>query len=223
MPPTTSSSLSQTIKNLFEAERNVRKLRAELSSSKREGEVLDAIQAAIAASRNESSEDERVLQLTSLAGILGRMVGPRTVDLLIEILDSEEPDARLIAGGALEDLAFDRFKEVAQGIERALTRLQPGSPALPELPFVIVEVPEPAVLKIVHKFLSHPDPEAVAAGIEACVELGDPKSGSQLQRLENDRRTVEIEDEPENVTVTIGELAQEARSILEMQGVNELS
>lgn len=218
MPSAKPSGLSQTIVQLFDAVRTVRSLSGELSSSNRIGEVQDAIQAAIAETRALGEEEERVLRLSSLTAVLGRMTGARTVDLLIEILNSEEPDARLAAGSALEDLAFDRFKEVATGVERALGRLGPGSPALSELPFVLVEVPEPGVVKILQQFLRHADPEAVAAGIEACVELGDPKSIQGIERLQGDKRTVEIEDERENVMVTIGELAEEACALLASSG-----
>jgi len=208
-------SAQAIIQDLYEAERALRKRFDELSSLQPEAAVLDAIAAAITAARNEGSAEERTLRLSSLAQVLARKTGARVVDLLIDILNSEETDARIVAGSALKNLAFDRFKEVAQGVERALKRLPKGSPALPELPFVLVEVPEPAVLKIVHEFLKHPDPEAVASGIEACVELGDPKSIPALEKLVEDRRLVEIDEEAETVTVTIGELAEEACEMLE--------
>lgn len=218
MSSATRSDLDKTILDLFVAERAVRTLRGQLSSTNRTNDVLDAIGAAIGAARKEKEEDERILRLSTLAHVLARMEGARIVDLLIDVLDSEEPEVRVVAGNALEDLAFDRFKEVATGIERALTRLPKGSPALSELPFVIVQVPEPGVLKVLQKFLGHEDAEAVAAGIEAFVELGDPKSSAWLERLEGDTRTVEVEDEPENVTVTIGELATEARALFDSWG-----
>lgn len=210
-----SSAARDLLQGLYEAERALRKHLDALSSHRPEGELLDAIATAIAEARKQTSADERALRLTSLAQVLGRRSGGRVVDLLIDILDCDDPDVRIAAGSALKSLAFDRFKEVALGVERALKRLPAGSHALPELPFILVEVPEPAVLKIVHEFLKHKDPEAVASGIEACVELGDPKSIPLLEKLENDNRLVEIDEEPESTTVTIGELAQEAREMLE--------
>ena len=86
-------------------------------------------------------EDESSLRLVRLAGVLGEMQGPRVVDLLIDILGSDEPEARHAAGEALSGLAVDRFKEVALGLERAIERLPAGSPALAELPYLLVEVP----------------------------------------------------------------------------------
>lgn len=210
-----SSSPASALARLFDAERTVLDLRNELSSPEHPDEMLDAIASAISTAKKEPSEMERLLRLSSLAGILGRMTGPRAVDLLIDILDSPDPEARLIAGTALEDLGFERFKEVALGVERALARLSQNSPALGELPFILLENPEPGVLKLLHRFLEHQDAETVASAIEACVELGDPKSIPHLRRLEKDKRTVDFEEEPGNVTITIGELAQEARSLFE--------
>ncbi len=217
MPSPKRAGPAQAIQDLYEAERTLRARFDALSRQKPESDLLDAIEAAIASARKEASADERTLRLSCLAQVLGRKTGARAVDLLIEILNSEEPDARLIAGSALKNLAFDRFKEVALGVERALERLPKGSPALPELPFVLVEVPEPAVLKIVHLFLEHSDPEAVASGIEACVELGDPKSLPALRKLVGDRRLVEIDEDAETVTVTVGELAEEACEMIESE------
>jgi hypothetical protein len=126
-------------------------------------------------------------------------------------------EARGEAGEQLEGIAFDRFKEVALGIERALTRLSNGSPALSELPYVIAEVPEPGVATLLGSFLKHGDPDAVAAAIEVVVEIGDPSMIDKLSPLKADKRSVDIADEEtEGATneVTIGELASEAIDIL---------
>ena len=55
----------------------------------------------------------------------------------------ESAEARAVAGEELENIAFERFKEVALGIERALARLPKDSPALTELPYLLAEVAEP--------------------------------------------------------------------------------
>lgn len=200
--------------SLFDAERTVRNLHDDLAGAPRQA-LLDAIGAAVAAARAEDDEDEQTLRLVRLASLLGELDGDRTVDLLIEILASESGEARHAAGEMLTGLAFDRFKEVALGVERALGRLPAGSPALPELPFLLVEVPEPGVTKLLGKFLAHQDPEAVAAAIEASLELGDPSLAGALSALEKDARAVDIEgDGGESGRITIGELATEAIAIL---------
>src|SRR5205085_5458536 len=98
------------------------------------------------------------------------------------------PEGRVSAGEALESLAFERFKEVALGIERALGRLSKGSPALTELPFLLAEVGEPGCTKLLGRFLKHEDPEAVAAAIEAMAELGDPAATPFLASLQEHSR-----------------------------------
>ena len=94
----------------------------------------------------------------------------------IDILGGVSHEARIAAGEGLETLAYDRFKEVALGIERALERLPKGSPALSELPFLLAEVGEPGCAKLLGRFLQNEDAEVVASAIEAMAELGDPAS-----------------------------------------------
>ena len=152
--------------------------------------------------------------------MLGELEGAEVVDLLIDILGEGEPEARHAAGEALEGLAYDRFKEVALGVERALSRLATGSPALSELPYMLAEIPEPGAVKLLGRFLQHADPEAVAAAIEALVELGDSSVVPMLTPLLKDKRVAQLEDEGgEEGKITIGELASEARELLtEMDG-----
>ncbi|AKT36001.1 hypothetical protein [Chondromyces crocatus] len=200
---------------LFDAERNVRKLHEELTMLPAD-QTLDVLVAAIPVAKAEQDEDEAILRLVRIAALLGEHEGPRAVDALVDVLAAEHPEARRAAGEELEELAYDRFKEVAQGIERALKRLPAGSPALPELPYIVAEVPEPGVMKLLGLFLKHQDADAVAAAIESLVEIGDPGSASLLQPLVGDKRTVELEDDGADASseVTLGELAEEALGLL---------
>jgi HEAT repeat protein len=133
------------------------------------------------------------------------------------VLSSEHPEARRAAGEELEALAFERFKEVAGGVERALKRLPVGSPALPELPYILAEIPEAGVMKLLGQFLGHKDPDAVAAAIETIAELGDPSAIQLLEPLMHDDRTVELADDGGETTseASIGELATEAIELLQ--------
>lgn len=208
-----AANLDQTIANLFEAERRVRNLHDEVSDAD-PADVLAAVERALPAALKEPDELEASLRLERLALLLGELEGPRPIDLLIDIAASDLPEARAAAGEQLEGIAFDRFKEVAKGIERALKRLPAGSPALPELPYVIADVPEPGVVKLLEQFLKHEDADAVAAAIEVGVEIGDPAFGKHLEPLKDDARTVEMSDDSgEPAEVTIGELAQDALDI----------
>ncbi|HEY1691186.1 MAG TPA: hypothetical protein VGG39_03440 [Polyangiaceae bacterium] len=205
-----------TLKALFDAERAVvaahdallevdpDAILPLLERSTREALALDDV-----------DEDEASLRLGRIASLLGEMTGPRVVDLLVDILGCDEPEARHAAGEALEGLAFDRFKEVALGVERALERLPQGNAALSELPYLLAQVPEPGVPKLLARFLAHPDADAVASAIEALVEMGDPGALPLLDALATDGRKVQLEDEGGTEgEATIGELVAEARSLL---------
>jgi HEAT repeat protein len=205
-----------TLKALFDAERAARAAHDELVDTPPDT-VLPLLERTTreALELDTLDEDEASLRLVRISALLGEMQGPRVVDLLVDILSCDEPEARHSAGEALSGLAFDRFKEVALGVERALERLAPGSPALAELPYLLADVPEPGVAKLLGRFLAHKDADAVASAIEAIVEMGDPAALPMLDPLDHDARKVELEDEGGTEgEATIAELVAEARSIL---------
>jgi HEAT repeat protein len=208
-------SIKENLTALFDAERRARALHASLLDSSRD-ELVKELRAATTAALSEKDDEEASLRLVRTASVLGDLEGGDVVDLLIDILGSDSVEGRVHAGEALEALAFDRFKEVALGIERAVERLPKGSPALTELPFLLAEVGEPGCVKLLGRFLTHADGEAVAAAIEAIAELGDPAAIPLLAPLEKDPRQVQLDEEDgEGERVGLGDLAFEAREILE--------
>ena len=207
-----TDSITTGLKKLFDAERSVRETHAALLASDHPS-LVDALANATSEAFALADKNEASLRLVRAAELLSDVEGPKAVDLLISILDRGEPEARHAAGEALEGVAFDRFKEVALGIERAIGSLRAGSPALSELPYLLAQIPEPGVVKLLARFLKHEDAEAVAASIEALVECGDPTGAQLLSALEKDKRTVQIEED-DDARVTIGELAKEAREFL---------
>jgi HEAT repeat protein len=212
----TSEAINQNLARLFDAERTVRRLHDDLAALE-VNELLDALTPALSAALRERDENEATVRLVRLASLLGELDGPRVVDALIDVLTSDHAEARDAAGRELEALAYERFKEVAGGVERALKRLPEGSPALPELPYILAEVPEPGVVKLIGQFLTHRDPDAVAAAIETLAEIGDPKSIQMLKPLLGDARTADVPDDESDMPseATLGELAAEAIELLE--------
>lgn len=208
-------AIDKTLDELFAAERTARRIHDELSKLPQD-RLLEALTDALKKAQKEPDEEEATLRLVRVASLLGELSGPKAVDALIDVLASDHPEARHAAGEELEQLAFERFKEVALGVERALSRLPVGSPALPELPYLLAEVPEPGVTKLLGMFLAHKDPDAVAAAIEALVEIGDPSAIPLIEKLADDPRMVEIADDGGDATseVTLGELASEALDLL---------
>lgn len=212
------ATIGETLNALFEAERAVRAHHAALRS---EGDaaLIPELRAATAAALKVDDEADASIRLIRLALLLGDLEGDTVVDLLIDILGGPSPEARIAAGEALEGLAFDRFKEVALGIERALARLPRGNPALSELPFLLAEVGEPGCAKLLGRFLQSEDAEVVASAIEAMAELGDPAAIPMLAKLERDGRQVQLDDDEGGERVSIADLAHEAREILEEMAV----
>lgn len=206
------SSTADSLAQLFDAERNARRLHDAIADAKDPG-TLEVLASAITAAQKED-EEEASLRLVRVAQLLGELEGPKAVDLLIDVLSSEHGEARAAAGEQLEGIAFERFKEVASGVERALDRLPEGSPALPELPYLFAEVPEPGVFKLLERFLKHADADAVAAAIEVSVEMGDPSMVKHLEKLKDDARKVDLDDGGRAEEISIGDLALDAIGIL---------
>jgi HEAT repeat protein len=201
---------------LFDAERAAREAQQELADGDL-SEVVPVLEQATreALALEAEDEDESSLRLVRIAGVLGDLEGARVVDLLIDILGAADSETRQAAGVALSGLAFDRFKDVAIGIERALTRIPSGSPALSELPYLLIEIPEPGVNRLLARFLAHGSADAVAAAVEAIVEIGDPSALPLLEPLSGDPRRVQLEDENgQEGDASIGELVAEAQAIL---------
>jgi HEAT repeat protein len=206
--------LAATLASLFEAERAARVARDRLVEAD-PVHAVPVLERAYLEALSLDDEDESSLRLEEIAVILGELHGARAVDLLIDILGHEDPDARRAAGEALSGIAFERFKEVALGVERALDRLPAGSLALAELPYLLAEVPEPGVMKLLARFLAHRDADAVASAIEALVAAGDPGAIPLLEPLTGDRRRVQLQDDGGTESdASIGELAAEARTLL---------
>jgi HEAT repeat protein len=196
--------------NLFDAERNVRTLHAELCAVDSHA-LINAITPVAREMLGSSDSAEANLRLVRIAELLAEVPGEQAVDLLVDILGSEEAEARLSAGEALEERGYSRYKELALGIERALDRLPKDSVALQELPYLLAELPEPSVTKLLGRFLALESADAATAAIEALVEVGDPAAVKLLASLEKDARTVDVAGE---TRITVGELAREAIDLL---------
>jgi HEAT repeat protein len=138
------------------------------------------------------------------------------VDALIAILDDEAPSVRVQAAEALVDVGFERYAELARGIERAIADGRRIT-ALQELPWALVEIAEPSARGLISRLLSHDDVEVVASAVEALAELGDPAAIADLEPLRDDERAIELDDdESDEALATLGDLVEE--SIAALQG-----
>ena len=212
----TTPTIDAALTSLFSAERDARRVHDGLAkrAEKERDQGVAELGKAIAGAKALDDPEEASLRLTCVARLLGELEGADVVDALIDVLDAAVPEARSEAGEQLQGLAYDRFKEVALGVERAATRLGVGSPALVELPYLLADIPEAGVGKLLGKLLQHADPDAVAAAIEAIVLIGDPGAVKLLLPLQGDKRVSVIGEDEEQTEVSVGELAIEAIELL---------
>jgi HEAT repeat protein len=193
---------------IFDADRESRQAEERLFSDGEPKELSDLFASATKEALALDDPDESELRLRRLADLCAQVPGPAMADTLVSILDHHEPAVRTEAGEALLDVAYERFKDVAGAVERALDRGLAG-PAMQELPFILTEVRDPDPIPLVARFLKHTDAQVVAAGIEALAAFGDPGAIDHLKKLVKDPREATLEDLDEDKT-TIGELAREA-------------
>lgn len=212
-----ASEIEARIEKLQRAEEEVRRLQDELidGAGTARAATIAALREAVLEGLGHGEGPEAAAALVPIAEVLGELDGPEVCDLMIDLLGSDEPEVRFTAGRALQDLAFDRFKEVAEATERAVKRLSKDNEALRELPYVVAEVGEPGVPKILRGYLGHGDPDVVAAAIEALAALGDPAGVPELKKLTRDPRTVQLDDADGETQSSIGVLAQEAIDMID--------
>jgi len=199
-------TLKDQLEAVFDADRAAREAERKLMATADTATLVDALAEATEEALALTDRREATMRLERLADACAQVPGPRMTDTLIAILNDEEPIVRVAAGEALLDVGYDRYAEVARAVERAADAGLRG-PAMEELPWILVEIGEPSALKLVQRFLTHPEPEAVAAGIEALAALGDPDAIPALSKLVADSRTVSLDDQEGDTMATLGELA----------------
>lgn len=197
---------------LFDADRALRAHERALLAAPVDA-VRKELTRAVAEAARLSDRKEAILRLERLADLCAQVEGPEMVDQLIAILDDEAPSVRVQAAEALVDVGFDRYAEVARGIERALERGAQVT-ALKELPWVLAEIAEPSARPLLVRFLRHADGEVVASAVEGLAELGDPAAIKDLEPLRDDPRPVELDDDDGELTATLGDLVTETIAAL---------
>ena len=208
-------SLPDELQRIFDADRVLRSAESVLLRKKGSKELITLLERETENALQMEDRHKGEVRLDRLADLGAQVPGPRMTDALIAILNDGEPRVRVAAGEALRDLGYERYAEVARGIERALDRNADGL-AMSELPWVLAEIAEPSARPLIRRFLDHPSPDVAAAAIEALAQLGDPDAVPDLERFVGDSRVVLIEDFEDETKTTLGELAEDA---LEMLGV----
>jgi HEAT repeat protein len=206
-------SLTDELERIFDADRALRKAESMLLRKKGSEELIALLERETDHALHMEDRKEGTMRLERLADLCAQVPGPRMTDALITILNDGEPRVRVAAGEALRDLGYERYAEVARGIERALDSMAIGL-AMSELPWVLAEIAEPSALSLIRRFLDHPSSDVVAAAIEALAQLRDPEAVADLERFISDSRIVTIEDFEDETKTTLGELAKDALEML---------
>lgn len=201
------------LRALFDADRALRQAERSLLLSASPEALASAFAAATDRALADTDTERQELELVRLADLCAQVEGPLAVDTLLKILDHADPAVRAEAGEALLDVAYERFKEVANAIERALDQRRDGL-AMEELPYMLAEIHDPDPMPLMLRFLAHPRAEVVASAIEACVERADPAAVVKLKKLLDDTREVTV-PELDDEKVTLGDLAADALSFFE--------
>ncbi len=202
-------ALSDELRRIFDADRALLEAEHALLRRRQSDELVELLARETKLALTMEDRREASMRLQRLADLCAQVPGPEMTDALIAILNDEEPRVRVAAGEALRDVGYERYAEVARGIERALDRAQSGL-AMSELPWVLAEIAEPSALPLIRRFLQHPSAEVVAAAIEALAQLGEPEAVEDLRRFVGDARTVIMDDFEDETKTTLGELAQDA-------------
>jgi len=206
-------SLSDELARIFDADRTMREAESILLRRAGHEELIALLERETAQALKMEDRKEGTMRLERLADLCAQVPGPRMTDALIAILSDEEPRVRVAAGEALRDLGYERYAEVARGIERALDGHASGL-AMSELPWVLAEIGEPSALPLIRRFLDHQSPDVVAAAIEALAQLQDLDAVRDLKRFVGDPRVVTIDDFEHETKTTLGELAEDALEML---------
>lgn len=207
-------SLEKSLSDLFDAERAVLAAEDRLLDAK-PAALVPLLVHAVGEAYALADHEEASLRLRRLALLCGSVEGADTADALVRILGFDDPGVRQAAGEELEERAYDRYAEFARAVDRALDS-GVDSTALLELPHLIAEVGEPSALLLLRRFLAHSNAEVAAEAIGAISVLGDPSAIAALRAYAGDTRTVSVADEEdEDISATIGQLAADAIELLE--------
>ena len=199
----------QKIMKLTEETSDLMDAFAELDNAAQES-VLTA--AFVDQTKNIDPDADVPITLVRTAEMLVGVMTEKSVATLAAGLGNENATVRMLCGDALMHIAEDDLELLKPAVDNVLKM---GGTAAEEMPFVLLEVDDPEVPKILEKFLKSSEGEVVAAAIEALIEIGDPDSEPALKALVNDNREVTLDEGVEDETTTIGRLAQDAVAMLE--------
>jgi HEAT repeat protein len=130
-------------------------------------------------------------------------------------LGHPNPDVRLLSGDAMLHLAEAGLERIMPAVEDSLKE---SGLAAEEMPFLLTDIDDPEIPRVLERFLDQEDADIVASAIEAIAEYSDPSSIPALEELTGDTRPVSVEDNSDLTDWTVGRLAEEAIDMLSQDG-----
>lgn len=206
-----SKSLQPKLQAIFDADRALREAQQAFfdDSNGSDDARVSTLSTSLEQAQTLDDLDERASRLSRIADLLTDLAGEPAAKLLTQLLDDDDPSVRLAAGEGLIDLAYSRYAEIARVFE-ALIEDGRAIVALREVPLLLAQVGEPGGVKLCTKLLKHSDADVVASAIQALVELGDPASAREIDKLKGDTRMVTADDEADDGSYTVGDLVSDA-------------
>jgi HEAT repeat protein len=200
--------IKEKIEELFELQRTITEAKFKLLKET-EKEALTSVIQDMLSQRLTNEFKQYKSQIEVLLELLCRIETKEASNILLEVLNHKDTSLREFAGECLIEKANYELPTVKKAIKDFIKETTKG-PGLREIPYILMEmdIESQELSKILIDLLKCPDPQVVAEGLEAISEIGDESCLEAVQKLLNDKRKVEIEDEP-GVYLTIGELAKE--------------
>ncbi len=155
-------------------------------------------------------KDDPPLPLIHTAEMLIDLATPKAAKLLGQGLCHPSLEIRILSGNALMHLAEEGLRAIQPAVDFVLEK---GGVGAEEMPFILAEVDDAEVPRLLARFLASAEADVVASALEAVVECGDPESVADVEKLVGDSREVLVE-EGEAEKTTIGQLAEDARDLL---------
>ncbi len=130
-------------------------------------------------------------------------------------LGHPNPDVRLLSGDAMLHLTEEGLERIMPAVEDTLKE---GGLGAEEMPYLLTDVDDPEIPRVLERFLDQKNADIVASAIDAIVEYGESASIPALEKLTGDTRSVSVEENSALTECTVGRLAEEAIALLSQDG-----
>jgi HEAT repeat protein len=205
--------MKKVIEEIFELDEQVTRLKEKLKEYP-EGEQAELLTNLFCSALDNIGEvDQLSLKFVRVVELMGDLDGASLIRVLSRGLDHPNVDVRLSCAETLLHLAEDDLEQISPAIDEALGK---GGLMAQEVLYLLAELDDPNVPRVIERFLELGDAQIVALAIDALVEIGDLTSIDALKKLSGDKRRVVVDEEESEsqIKVEIGQLAREAIGLL---------